>query len=140
MEISAILETLQREEDRVVKAYTEYQRTVQDEGIRKLIAHIDDQERDHLHKHRETLGVIDGGGDVPDECLAGLPQAFPGVPLLDFLSTAVKIEKALEERYRCLSRSSGNESMSHLFTLLAEEEKKHSNWFQDRLDLENLRY
>ena len=49
----------------------------------------------------------------------------------DIRNIAIQIEQNGEETYRQVSKESANPKIAELFNWMADEEKRHANWFQN---------
>jgi rubrerythrin len=78
----------------------------------------------------KDLGLADMLVDVPFS---------PGMEYGDFLVLVIRKEREAEQLYRKLEGLSARSDVRNLFALLADEERKHKDWAQQRYDEDILK-
>lgn len=114
-------------------------------GLKKLLQSILQEEKDHVKKFDELLRDSSELGKrfasapegVFDYSVCDEPLAFDAlVEYTAFLRMIIERERRLATVYELLSGLAYQESDRFLFRSLADDEKRHVAWAQDRLDLE----
>ena len=145
-DIDAALDfAIEREQD-AQQTYRSYAKATQRSGFRELLLSMVDQEAEHEKRLRELKQT---------QIFAAKPSAStdfdmkiseftvdvafsPQMNYQDFLILVMKREEKAVHLYEWLQTVSQDSDLSVLFERLAEEERKHKAWAQDRYDLEIL--
>ncbi len=135
--------------DREIEAqntYLSYASSALGRGLRKLLLSMVDQEKDH----EKTLRELKASSDLEDFFSSDTPIDIrisdytvdtdfrEDMSYQDFLLLVIKKEEKSYQLYKWLESRASDSEMKYLFNRLAEEEKKHKKWAQDRYDLEIL--
>jgi len=137
---------LQRERE-AQEVYFKYAAGTKRVGFRQLLLSMAEMEKDHEKKLCQLREAAElslafpgcGGTDLRlGDYLVDVPFSAD-MEYGDFLILIVKKEEKSENLYRKLFALSEDRAVKELFSALAEEEKKHRRWAQDRYDLEILK-
>jgi len=129
------------------EVYLDYARKTQRMEFRKLLLFMVDMEKEHENKLKE----LKEGKDSSDlfrssesvkarlTDFIAMEEFSPDMDYGDFLVLIVKREEKAEKLYEELESLAAHTEVKELFSWLAEEERKHKTWAQDRYDLEILK-
>ena len=146
LEFSSIDEILDFAIDRERKAqqmYLSYAGATDRKAFQQLLLSMAQMEKEHERKLRELRSAgaeaeglfrpLSGSDQKLNEMLA--PVAFsPDMEYGDFLILVIQREGEAEKLYTRLASLARDTSATELFRLLAEEERHHRAWAQDRYD------
>jgi len=144
--IEAILDFAINKEIEAQEMYLSYAGKTERRGLRKLLMSMVDQEKEHEKRLEELKSGV------------ALESVFPGIgktdikisdytvdtdfsqdmDYQDFLLLVIKREEKSYKLYQWFTAKAVNDEAKLIFKQLAEEEKKHKAWAQDRYDLEIL--
>ncbi len=145
-DINEILDFAIEKEIEAQKTYLAYAASAGGRSLRKLLLSMVDQEKDHekslreLKERGDVLGAFQPAGDVDielDKYTVDI-EYRDDMNYQDFLLLVIKKEEKSYELYKALEATAKDTDVKYLFSRLAEEEKKHKKWAQDRYDLEIL--
>ena len=134
----------EREAQELYLAYIKY---TQRAGFIQLLISMVEMEKEH---EKKLLSLKAGGklnhifpsGSIQDlkisDYLVDI-DFYPDMEYGDFLILVIKKESSAENLYRYLESLTTDQEVKQIFQVLAEEEKKHKIWVQDRYDLEILK-
>jgi rubrerythrin len=149
LEFSSIEEILDYAIGRERKAqemYLSYAGGTDRQGFRQLLLSMARMEQEHEHKLTQLRGgggseglfrPLAGSDQKLDEMLVAVPFA-PDMEYGDFLILVIQREGEAEKLYRRLAALARDTRAGELFQVLAEEERKHKTWAQDRYDRDIL--
>ncbi|MFP4364309.1 MAG: ferritin family protein [Spirochaetia bacterium] len=119
----------------------------EDEGLRHLLRSILDQEQDHEKMLKElkededyynAFAAVEDGALYIDEHKES--ESFTeAMDYKQVLRLIIQRESGVVTFYTKLAQLSSDSDISFTFQKLADEEKKHQKWTQDRYDLEMLK-
>ncbi len=132
-------------EQRKIDFYRHSLRNLRDPGLVKMLASMTDREERHCQTLREYLERPDteqlfrlsGENDLPTG-----PDELPdggGEDLVRLLLRIAELESGTAAIYEHLAAASVEDEAAHLMRSLADEERKHARWADDRRELEGLR-
>lgn len=144
--IETILDFAINKEIEAQEAYLSYAGKTERRGLRKLLMSMVDQEKEHEKRLKElksgtALGTVFQGIGTEDIKISDYTvdaDFSPDMDYQDFLLLVIKREDKSYKLYQWFMTKTVNEEVKLLFKQLAEEEKKHKAWAQDRYDLEIL--
>jgi len=127
--------------------YLDYARKTQRMGFRRLLLFMVDMEKEHENKLKELKegkdqsALFSGSGSLGARLTDFIKQEefSPDMDYGDFLVLIIKREEKAEKLYEELESLAADTELKELFSWLAEEERKHKAWAQDRYDLELLK-
>ena len=132
---------------RLKKLYAEYSKSVDDEGLRKFLTSMSEQENSHLQfleeKYKELANrkdlvakaeaLVESLEDCPE------PKEVKELERVDFFSYAMELEEQVMNLYKSIFESCDkNGELFSIFHSLFEEEKRHISLVKDRYELESL--
>jgi rubrerythrin len=137
---------IQRERE-AQEIYQSYSKATPYQGMRTLLVSMAEQEREHEKKLHELAARGDGdslfrGQRAQDLGLEAYTTAVvfsPRMNYQDFLLLVIRKENESLRLYAQLRDRTVAADVRDLFDGLAEEEKRHKAWAQDRYDLEILK-
>ena len=132
---------------RLKKLYAEYAKRVTDEGLRKFLTSMSEQENSHLQFLDEKIKELANRRDLMqsaetiaaslDECPE--PQEVGDFERIDFFSYVMELEEQTMNMYKSIYESCDkNGELFSIFHSLFEEEKRHLLLVNDRYELESL--
>jgi rubrerythrin len=127
--------------------YLDYARKTQRMGFRQLLLSMADMEKEHENKLKELKegkgqsALFDGTQSVEARLTDFMVEEEFSLDMDygDFLVLIIKREEKAEKLYEELKSIAVDTEVEELFSWLAEEERKHKAWAQDRYDLEILK-
>lgn len=127
--------------------YLDYARKTDRIGFRQLLLSMADMEKEHenklkeLKERKDQASLLSAAQSIKARLTDFMvPAEFsPDMDYEDFLVLIIKREEKAQKLYEELESLAANTEMKELFSWLAEEEKKHKAWAQDRYDLEILK-
>jgi len=137
---------IQRERD-AQASYLEYARATERRGFSELLLSMARMEKEH---ERKLLELKQGQGTTEQftppkgedlgfsETLVDIPFS-PDMDYGDFLVLVIRKEGEAEKLYRHLQNLALNADLSGMFQMLADEERKHKDWAQERYDEDILK-
>ena len=149
LEFGSIEEILEFAIDRERKAqqmYLAYAGSTDRKGFQKLLLSMAQMEKEHERKLTELrrgdragelFRPLTGSDQKLDEVLVPVPFS-PDMEYGDFLILVIQKEGEAEQLYGRLSGLARDSGAGALFQVLAEEERKHKAWAQDRYDRDVL--
>ncbi|MCD6122962.1 MAG: ferritin family protein [Spirochaetales bacterium] len=128
------------------ETYLSYAGKTERRGLRKLLMSMVDQEKEHEKRLKElksgiVLESVFPAGDTADIKISDYTvstEYSPDMDYQDFLLLVIKKEDKSYRLYQSLMAKTVNDEAKLVFKQLADEEKKHKAWVQDRYDLEIL--
>ena len=128
------------------ETYRSYAKATQRSGFRELLLSMVDQEVEHENRLRELKETqtfsaklsASTGSDMKISEFTIEAAFSPQMNYQDFLILVMKREEKAVHLYEWLKTVSQDSDLSTFFERLAEEERKHKAWAQDRYDLEIL--
>ncbi len=145
-DIGAVIDFAIEREIEAQNTYLAYASSATGSELRKLLLSMVDQEKDH----EKTLRELKESGDMKEIFSQENPidirigdytidvEFRKDMSYQDFLLLVIKKEEKSYQLYKWLENRARDSDMKYLFNRLAEEEKKHKKWAQDRYDLEIL--
>ncbi len=139
-----LLNFAEKLEQRDKQVYGAYMQKCSDIGMKKLVrsihdgedAHLDQIKEDREQHQLESVSVEPFTMTVPAVLLK---SGAAGAGAAAFLKFAVEREAAVAGLYRQAAEELAGSPLETLFSTLADSEEKHRDWFQDRLELEELK-
>ena len=127
--------------------YLDYARKTERIGFRQLLLSMADMEKEHENKLKELKEekgqspLFDGTQSIEARLTDFMVQEefSPDMDYGNFLLLIIKREEKAEKLYEELKSIAADTEVKELFSWLAEEERKHKAWVQDRYDLEVLK-
>jgi len=126
--------------------YLEYAKATSYQGMRSLLVSMAEQEREHEAKLAELASRGGEPGfsgrkaeDLNLDAYMATVSFSPAMNYQDFLLLVIQKENASLRLYEQLAEGASETDVRELFAGLAEEEKRHKAWAQDRYDLEILK-
>ncbi len=127
--------------------YLGYYKTTDRIGFRQLLLSIAEMEKEHekkltMLKQGIAQNRVFSSGKIIDLKLSDFlvnVEYSPDMDYGDFLILIIKKENESEEFYKRLESLVEEQEVKQLFRSLADEERKHKAWAQDRYDLEILK-
>ncbi len=146
-DIKGVIDFALERERESQEIYLDYARKTQRIGFRQLLLSMVDMEKEHENKLKELKEGKDQSDLFSDsESVKARLTDFiaqeefsPDMDYGDFLVLIIKREEEAEKLYEELKSIAVNTEVEELFSWLAEEERKHKAWAQDRYDLEVLK-
>lgn len=145
---NTIFEKAQECANTLQKIYSDYEKVVQDEGLRRFLRSMSVQEDSHHQYLEEKFEEMSSRSDLMEEAkklkeevgCCPEPKDVTGLSRLDFFSYAMECEKSAMNLYKQLydKCSTEYEGLSSFFHSLYVEEKRHLSLVQDRYELESL--
>lgn len=132
---------------RLKKVYTDYSKSVEDEGLRKFLKSMVEQETSHFQLLEEKFNELSGNSEIIKRAEEIVPQLTPlpdikevsSMERVDFFAYAMEMEEKTMEIYKTIHEICVHtEELSSLFHSLYEEEKRHLSLVKDRYELESL--
>ena len=128
------------------ETYSTYAKTTEKSGFRRLLLSMVAQEKDHekilleLKTGKSTEAALSAESSVDVKIADYLVDVefSTDMSYQDFLILVMKREEKAVQLYQYLKEQSDSSDAKSLFERLADEEKKHKAWAQDRYDLEIL--
>jgi rubrerythrin len=129
------------------KLYADYSKSVVDEGLRKFLTSMSEQENSHLQFLEEKQEELANRKDLMEEAEAldgsieacSEPKEVKELERVDFFSYAMEIEEQTMNMYKSIYESCNkNGELFSIFHSLFEEEKRHLSLVKDRYELESL--
>lgn len=129
------------------ETYQAYAKASSYQGMRSLLVSMAEQEREHERKLSELAARGAGEAlfrgrkpqDLNMDAYTASVAFTPGMNYQDFLLLVIQKENASLRLYEQLAAAAAEAEVRELFDGLAEEEKRHKAWAQDRYDLEILK-
>jgi rubrerythrin len=137
---------IQRERE-AQDTYLSFARETQRRSFSELLLSMAEMEKEHEHKlvelkqGRRALASFTRpkGEDLGlSEMLVEVPFS-PTMDYGDFLILVIRKEREAEQLYRKLEGMTTSADVRGLFALLADEERKHRDWAQERYDEDILK-
>jgi rubrerythrin len=137
---------IQRERD-AQATYLSYAGQTERRGFSDLLLKMAEMEKAHELKlialkqgqNTATLFTPPRGEDLGlAETLVDVPFS-PNMDYGDFLVLVIQKEREAEQLYRNLERLTTSPDVRNMFALLADEERKHRDWAQERYDEDILK-
>ena len=137
---------IQRERE-AQASYLEYARATERRGFSELLLSMARMEKEHerrlleLKQGRSSEGLF----TPPQTEDLGLTETLVDIPFSpdmdygDFLILVIRKEGDAEKLYRRLQSLASNADLSGMFQVLADEERKHKDWAQERYDEDILK-
>ncbi len=146
-DIKEIIDFALERERESQEIYLDYARKTQRMGFRQLLLSMVDMEKEHENKLKELKEgkgrsfLFDGTQSLKARFTDFMVQEefSPDMDYGDFLVLIIKREEKALKLYEELESLVADTEVKELFSWLAEEEKKHKAWAQDRYDLEILK-
>ena len=146
-DIKGVIDFALERERESQEIYLDYARKTQRIGFRQLLLSMVDMEKEHENKLKELKEGKDQSDLFSDsESVKARLTDFiaqeefsPDMDYGDFLVLIIKREEKAEKLYEELKSFAAETEVKELFSWLAEEERKHKAWAQDRYDLEVLK-
>lgn len=146
-DIKEIIDFALERERESQEIYLDYARKTQRMGFRQLLLSMVDMEKEHENKLKELKEgkgrsfLFDGTQSLKARFTDFMVQEefSPDMDYGDFLVLIIKREEKALKLYEELESLVADTEVKELFSWLAEEEKKHKVWAQDRYDLEILK-
>ena len=135
---------LQQKAEYLQKMYTSYAKSVTDEGLRKFLQSMAEQERSHrqyLKEEMEEVGELD---ESPYAEVLGAAEIRPNMDELqsysrtDFLEHAMRTQEVFLDLYQRLSDACPTDELATFFHSMYIEERRHYSLVKDRYELEAL--
>ena len=137
---------IQRERE-AQDAYLSYARETQRRSFSELLLSMAAMEKEH---ERKLVDLKQGRRGLdsftpPKQADLGLSDMLVEVPFSpsmdygDFLVLVIGKERAAEQLYRKLESLTDSPEVRDMFRLLADEERKHRDWAQERYDQDILK-
>ena len=144
--IDSIIDFAIEKEIEAQNIYLTYAGRTSGKGLRKLLLTMVDQEKEHEKRLKELKESGDISHVLPDKKVIDIKIGDYAVDVefsedmsyQDFLLLVIKREEKSLQLYKWLEGKTSDSDAKYLFSRLAEEEKKHKAWAQDRYDLEIL--
>jgi rubrerythrin len=144
--IEAIIDFAIEREREAQSTYYSYARETERRSFSQLLLSMAEMEREH---ERKLVALKQGAGMTelftpPKTEDLGLAEMLIEVPFSpemdygDFLILVIRKEGEAEALYRRLGGLTENMDVKKMFRLLADEERKHKDWAQERYDQEIL--
>ena len=145
--IEAILDFAIEREREAQSTYYSYARDTERRGFSQLLLSMAEMEKEHERK----LVALKQGANLaglftpPKAEDLGLTEMLVEVPFApdmdygDFLILVIRKEGEAEDLYRKLEGLTDSGDVKNMFRLLADEERKHKNWAQERYDQDILK-
>lgn len=135
---------IQRERE-AQDTYLSYARETERRSFTELLLSMAEMEREH---ERKLIALKQGNPGLltpPNaedlgfsEMLAQVPFS-PDMDYGDFLILVIRKEREAEQLYRKLAAMTTNPDISSMLRVLADEERKHRDWAQERYDEDILK-
>jgi len=127
--------------------YLDYARKTQRMGFRQLLLSMVDMEKEHenklqeLKERKDQSALFSGSESVKARLTDFIAQEefSQDMDYGNFLVLIIKREEMAEKLYEELKSLAADTEVKQIFSWLAEEERKHKAWAQDRYDLEILK-
>ncbi len=127
--------------------YLGYYKTTDRIGFRQLLLSMAEMEKEHekkltMLKQGIAQNRVFSSGKIIDLKLSDFlvnVEYSPDMDYGDFLIVIIKKENEAEQLYKRLESLAEEREVKQLFWSLADEERKHKAWAQDRYDLEILK-
>jgi rubrerythrin len=145
--IEAIIDFAIEREREAQSTYYSYARDTERRGFSQLLLSMAEMEKEHERK----LVALKQGANLPGlftpakredlgltEMLVEVPFS-PDMDYGDFLILVIRKEGEAEDLYRKLEGLTDSGDVKNMFRLLADEERKHKNWAQERYDQDILK-
>jgi rubrerythrin len=139
-----LFSTLKNKAEYLRKMYAAYARLTEDEGFRKFLNSMAEQERSHRqYLEEEVREAGEQARQAFSEVLSNceVPEGELDVgsySRTDFLGYAMEMERSLLELYDALSQAAPSEELTTFFHSMYIEEKRHHGLVKDRYELESL--
>jgi rubrerythrin len=141
-----------RREQEAQEIYLHYARSTDRTGFRQLLLSMVDMEKEHERKLSELVGkaaldqafrpesfLPESAGPIRlSDYLVDVPFSAD-MEYGDFLLLVIKKEERAEKLYQKLLSMAADEPTRRLFSWLADEERRHKAWAQDRYDQDILK-
>ncbi len=139
-----LFHVLSKKAEYLQQMYKAYARSTGDEGLRKFLNSMAEQERSHRQYLGEELQEVgEQAQKMFDEILTN--HSVPtnaldpeGYSRTEFLQHAMESEHALLALYQELSEKAPTDSLRTFFHSMYIEEQRHYNLVKDRYELESL--
>lgn len=146
-DIKEIIDFALEREKESQEIYLDYSRKTQRMGFRQLLLSMVDMEKEHedklqeLKERKDQSALFRGSESVKARLTDFIAQEefSPDMDYGDFLVLIIKREEKTEKLYEELESLAAGTEVKELFSWLADEERKHKAWAQDRYDLEILK-
>ena len=146
-DIKGVIDFALKRERESQEIYLDYARKTERTGFRQLLLSMVDMEKEHENKLKELKegkgqsALFNGTQSVEIRLTNYIAQEefSPDMDYGDFLVLIIKREEKAEKLYEELKSLAADTEVKELFSWLAEEERKHKAWAQDRYDLEILK-
>ena len=146
-DITQVIDFAIEREREAQELYLAYTKNTQRAGFIQLLISMVEMEKEH---EKKLLSLKKGGrlnNIFPSDSIQDLKISdylvdidfSPDMEYGDFLILVIKKESGSEKLYRYLESLTIDQEVKQIFQVLAEEEKKHKIWAQDRYDLEILK-
>lgn len=145
--IEAIIDFAIEREREAQSTYYSYARETERRSFSQLLLSMAEMEKEHERK----LVALKQGANLaglftpPKAEDLGLTEMLVEVPFSpdmdygDFLILVIRKEGEAEDLYRKLEGLTDSGDVKNMFRLLADEERKHKNWAQERYDQDILK-
>lgn len=145
--IEAIIDFAIRREREAQSTYYNYARDTERRSFSQLLLSMAEMEKEH---ERKLVALRQGASlaelfSPPQTEDLGLTEMLVEVPFSpdmdygDFLILVIRKEGEAEDLYRKLEGLTGSGDVKNMFRLLADEERKHKDWAQERYDQDILK-
>jgi rubrerythrin len=145
--IEKIIDFAIEREREAQSTYHSYARETERRSFSQLLLSMAEMEKEH---ERKLVAVKQGGRMVelltpPKTEDLGLTEMLVEVPFSpdmdygDFLILVIRKEGEAEDLYRKLEGLTDSTDVKNMFRLLADEERKHKDWAQERYDQDILK-
>ena len=145
--IEAIIDFAIEREREAQATYYSYARETERRSFSQLLISMAEMEQEHERKllalkQRSSAGDLftpPKGEDLGlSELLVEIPFS-PDMDYGDFLILVIRKEREAEKLYRKLETLTSSTDVKSMFQLLADEERKHKDWAQERYDQDILK-
>ncbi len=146
-DITQVIDFAIKREQEAQELYLTYSKSTNRAGFIQLLISMVEMEKEHEKKllglkEEGRLNEIYSSGSIQDLKISDYlveVDFSPDMEYGDFLILVIKKERGSEKLYRHLESLTTDQEVKQIFQIMAEEEKKHKIWAQDRYDLEILK-